>query len=150
MSMHVRASGDRYHHHLSSGRSSISRDIKAVCAAIHHNSESFERVPCDVESRKDWKGRLKNKKWKRTRFKKEKKKEGQPDQGQPKNPVNDHASPLLLLLLLLLLSSPPSQLPLPRVSHPHARAPTFTKNHGLPTWWGIHLHSREDFLRKTG
>lgn len=48
MSMHVRASGDRYHHHLSSARSSISRDIKAVSTAIHHNLETFERVPCDV------------------------------------------------------------------------------------------------------
>lgn len=46
--MHVRASGDRYHHHLSSARSSISRDIKAVSTAIHHNLETFERVPCDV------------------------------------------------------------------------------------------------------
>lgn len=61
MSMHVRASGDRYHHHLSSGRSSISRDIKAASAAIHHNLESFECVPWR-SSRKDWKGRLKNKK----------------------------------------------------------------------------------------
>lgn len=95
MSMHVRASGDRYHHHLSSARSSISRDIKAVSTAIHHNLETFERVPCDVrQERIEKEGRrIKKKKRKKkareknlqTCFEKErKKKKGQPDQGQPR------------------------------------------------------------------
>lgn len=94
MSMHVRASGDRYHHHLSSARSSISRDIKAVSTAIHHNLETFERVPCDVrqeriekEGRRIKKRKEKKKQERKTckpASKKKEKKKGQPDQGQPR------------------------------------------------------------------